>query len=80
MPKTFKIDPCWFGERKVVYVRVELPSHKDRASTAHFVVYGHSVDKVADKVFSALAREFGWHGGGHPRVGRTPKKKLAQKR
>ena len=75
MPKAFKVDPCWFGDRKVVYVRVELPDHKGPGAAKHFVVYGHSLDKVSEKVFASLAKEFGWHGGGHRRAGRPPKKR-----
>lgn len=70
----FKIEPCWFGDRKVIYVQVEDPSHKGSGRQKHFVVYGHSLDRVTSEVFNALGKIFGWHGGGSPRRGRPPKK------
>lgn len=77
---TFKVDPCWFGERKVVYVQVEEPHHKGSGRQKHFVVYGHTLDKVATEVFRGLAKVFGWHGGGHQRKGRPLKKRRTSKR
>lgn len=71
----FKIDPCWFGNRQVVYVHVRLPNHKDKGASKHFIVYGHSLDRVTSEVFHALRKAFGWHGGGHPRIGRSGKKR-----
>lgn len=76
----FKVDPCWFGERRVVYVRVELPDHRGGDKTKHFVVHGHSLDRVTSEVFRALAKAFGWHGGGHPRIGRRGNKHKTTKR
>lgn len=75
----FKIDPCWFGERKVVYVQVEEPNHRGRGRQKHFVIYGHSLDRVASEVFQGLAKVFGWHGGGSQRRGRPPKKRRTTK-
>lgn len=81
-----KIDPCWFGKRQIVYVTVTLPSHLGRDSIRNFVVYGHSITRVSDEIFRSLSKIFGWHGGGHVRKGRKPKKNprrkvpMAQKR
>lgn len=76
----FKIEPCWFGDRKVIYVQVEDPSHKGSGRQKHFVVYGHSLDRVTSEVFNALGRIFGWHGGGSPRRGRPRKKRTTTRK
>jgi hypothetical protein len=74
MKKT-RIEPCWFGERKIVYVRVLRPDHDGRGHTRNFVVYGKTVDQVAVEVSRGLAKSFGYHGGGHVRRGRPPGRK-----
>lgn len=68
-----KIEPCWFGDRQIIYVRIERPDHNGPGGARHFVVYGHSLDKVVKEVTDGLAASFGWHGGGRVRKGRPPK-------
>jgi hypothetical protein len=64
------LKPCYYGDRKVIYVQIRYPDHKN--GNKMITVYGHTFWDVVTAIDKGLTSAFGKVGAKRP-AGR-PKK------
>ena len=64
------LEPCYYGERKIIYVQIRYPDHEN--GNKMFSVYGRSFKEVIKAIDKGLTAAFGKVGAKRP--GGRPKK------
>ena len=67
-----KLNSCYYGERRVIYIRIGYPDHKNGQKLVS--VYGHTLDQVIRVVDKGVTEAFGKVGANRPK-GRPANKK-----
>lgn len=62
--KNDRLEPCYYGHRKVVYVAI---TSVDRKQSRNLSVYGHSHDQVVRAIDEGLSARFGKTGAPRPK-------------